>query len=87
MESDGRPVGTRNPDLYRVKGPLLCTSNNFKDVGSFLKACKYGEAETITGEITGEELLLTSRAMPRLTNWIIKVETRGLQQAISFPVR
>jgi len=27
---NGRPVGTRTPDLYRVKAALLCTANNFK---------------------------------------------------------
>jgi hypothetical protein len=32
IENDGRPVGTRTPDLYRVKAALLCTANNFEGV-------------------------------------------------------
>jgi len=31
-----RPVGTRTPDLYRVKAAWLCTANNFKGVGYYL---------------------------------------------------
>jgi len=37
---NGRPVGTRTPDLYRVKAALLCTANNFKAVRSGLSTCK-----------------------------------------------
>gem|GEM_PF-6333666 len=40
-ENDGRPVGTRTPDLYRVKAALLCTANNFEGVGDRLSTCKY----------------------------------------------
>jgi hypothetical protein len=38
---NGRLVGTRTPDLYRVKAALLCTANNFKAVRSGLNTCKY----------------------------------------------
>ena len=55
IENDGRPVGTRTPDLYRVKAPLLCTSNNFEGVEDRLGTCKHGQAGVLTGEITGEE--------------------------------
>jgi len=33
-------VGTRTPDLYRVKAALLCTANNLKGVGGCLSTAK-----------------------------------------------
>jgi len=33
VEEYGRPVGTRTPDLYRVKGQLTNTLNNLDRVG------------------------------------------------------
>jgi hypothetical protein len=53
---NGRPVRTRTADLYRVKGPLLCPSNNLNNVGGCLRTRKYGCAGIVTGEITGEEI-------------------------------
>ena len=40
-EKNGRPMGTRAPDLYCVKAALLCTANNFEAVEGRLSACKY----------------------------------------------
>ena len=53
---NGRPVRTRTADLYRVKAPSLCTSNNLEAVGDRLSTWKRGEAGIVTGEITGEEI-------------------------------
>jgi hypothetical protein len=44
--TDGRLVGTRTPDLYRVKAAFLCTANNLKGfVGSFHKHAGQNTAE------------------------------------------
>ena len=32
LDFNGRPVGTRTLDLYRVKAALLCTANNFDGI-------------------------------------------------------
>jgi hypothetical protein len=40
----GRPVGTRTPDLYRVKAAVLCTANNLKAVGGCVGTPKHVEA-------------------------------------------
>ena len=65
---NGRLVGTRTPDLYRVKAASLCTSNNLEGVGERLSTWKRGQDGILTGEITGEEILtipeLTSQARP-----------------------
>ena len=33
-ENDGRPVGTRTPDLYRVKVPLIGLTTTYKTAGT-----------------------------------------------------
>jgi hypothetical protein len=40
-ENDGRFVGTRTPDLYRVKGQLTNTLNNLESDGDRLSTPKY----------------------------------------------
>jgi hypothetical protein len=40
--SNGRLVGTRTSDLYRVKAAWLCTSNNLEGVGDRLSTLNYG---------------------------------------------
>jgi hypothetical protein len=34
IENDGRPVGTRTPDLYRVKVPLIGFTTTYKTAGT-----------------------------------------------------
>jgi hypothetical protein len=41
IEKNGRPVETRTPDLYRVKGHLTNTLNNLHDAGAHLSTWKY----------------------------------------------
>jgi integrase len=41
IENDGRLVGTRTPDLYRVKGQLTNTLNNLESDGDRLSTPKY----------------------------------------------
>jgi len=55
FEKNGRPVGTRTPDLYRVKAASLWTSNNLEGVGERVSTRRHDEDELLTGEITGEE--------------------------------
>jgi len=40
-QSNGRLVGTRTPDLYRVKGQLTNTLNNLESDGDRLSTPKY----------------------------------------------
>ena len=41
QENDGRLVGTRTPDLYRVKGQLSNTLTNLESDGDRLSTPKY----------------------------------------------
>ena len=48
IENDGRLVGTRTPDLYRVKGQLTNTLNNLESDGDRLSTPKYLQDEVST---------------------------------------
>jgi hypothetical protein len=55
-KKNGRPVRTRTADLYRVKGQLILTPNNFEGVRGRGSTRKHAEDGLVTREITGEDV-------------------------------
>jgi hypothetical protein len=68
-------------DLYRVKGQLIPTLNNFERVGDRRSTRKHGEDELLRGEITGEEIL----TIPEITQ-IEQNTARNLSLISSLPL-